>query len=198
MNTESSPSTLILASGSVYRKELLSRLGLPFRCEPAAIDESPQPGERPGALVCRLAREKARAIAKKYSKSVVIGSDQLAVFDGGIIGKPGSHEQAAAQLASFSGRHLEFLTSVAVVCADSGFFQQHTDSTQVFFRALGDAEIERYLRAEQPYDCAGAFKSEALGISLFERVSSNDPSALVGLPLIETAKLLRKAGFRVP
>lgn len=198
MNTESSPPALILASGSAYRKMLLSRLGLPFRCEPADIDESPRPAERPADLVRRLASEKARTVAREHAQSVVIGSDQLAVFDGRVIGKPGSHGQAAADLAAFSGRQLEFLTCVAVICEDTRFYRQHTDSTRVFFRALDKTEIERYLRAEKPYDCAGSFKSEALGISLFERVSNDDPSALVGLPLIQTANLLRQAGFRLP
>jgi septum formation protein len=198
MNIESSPYQLILASGSNYRKMLLARLGLPFGCEAPDIDESPRPSESAADLVSRLAKEKARTIAAKHDGAVVIGADQLAVFDGRTIGKPGNREKAAAQLAAFSGRRLDFLTCVAVVCPDRDYSAQHTDTTSVFFRQLEAAEIDRYLSVEQPYDCAGAFKAEALGISLFERVQNEDPSAIVGLPLIETAKMLRQAGFCVP
>lgn len=198
MNTESSPYQLILASGSNYRKMLLARLGLPFSCAAPDIDESPRPAEPAADLVSRLACEKARTIAARHDGAVVIGADQLAVFNGRTIGKPGNREKAAAQLAAFSGHRLDFLTCVAVVCPDRGYSALHTDTTRVFFRALEPAEIDRYLSVEQPYDCAGSFKAEALGISLFERVQNEDPSAIVGLPLIETAKMLRQAGFRLP
>jgi len=198
MNMESPLSTLILASGSSYRKSLLTRLGLPFRCEPANIEETPRQDEMPSELVSRLAGEKARAIARKHPEAVVIGSDQVAVFDGRVIGKPGDHGTASAQLSAFSGREIEFLTCAAVVRLADGFSAEHTDRTGVWFRVLQSDEIERYLRAEQPYDCAGSFKSEALGITLFESIQSGDPSALVGLPLIHTAKMLRRAGFCLP
>ncbi len=177
---------------------LLARLGLPFSCAAPDIDETPRPAEAAADLVSRLAKEKAHTIAAKRAGATVIGADQVAVFDGRTIGKPGNRDKAAAQLAAFSGRRLDFLTCVAVVCPDRGYSAQYTDTTRVFFRRLETAEIDRYLSAEQPYDCAGSFKSEALGISLFERVQNEDPSAIVGLPLIETAKMLRQAGFRLP
>ncbi len=136
--------------------------------------------------------------AVRNPQAIVIGSDQIAVFEGRIIGKPGNHRTAVAQLSSFSGQVVEFLTAVSVQCRASGFNEQHIDTTRVRFRHLDNDEIERYLEAEKPYDCAGAFKAESLGIVLFESISSEDPTALIGLPLIRTAAMLRKAGLRLP
>jgi septum formation protein len=198
MNTESLPEKLILASSSKYRKELLDRLGIPFDCQSPQIDESPLPGEAPHGLVSRLALQKAEAISRRNPLAVVIGSDQLAIFNGDIIGKPLDHEAAFDQLTAFSGQSVEFLTAVSVLSHDRHFVKQHTDSTRVRFRDLDSDEIERYLNKEQPYDCAGAFKAEALGIVLFESISSEDPTALVGLPLIRTADMLRLAGLKLP
>lgn len=198
MNIESLPAQLILASASKYRAMLLGRLGLPFNCYPPNVDEQPLPGEHPRAMVERLASAKAAAVSATFPEATIIGSDQLAVFEGRPIGKPGSHQRAIEQLRVFSGETVEFLTSVSVLSPATGFEGGHTDCTRVAFRALSDADIERYLENEQPYDCAGSFKAEGLGITLFERVSSEDPTALLGLPLIHTAELLRQAGFSLP
>ena len=154
--------------------------------------------ESPTELVERLASSKACNIASLAPQSVVIGSDQVAVFDHRMVGKPGNHQAAIEQLTAFSGHRIEFLTAVSVQCLGSGFSELYVDSTQVCFRALDAAEIERYLLLEKPYDCAGGFKSEALGAALFERIISEDPTALIGLPLIRTAAMLRRAGIPVP
>lgn len=177
---------------------LLQRLALPFTCHAPETDESAGLDEAPADLVSRLASQKATAVAKKYPAAIVIGSDQLAVFDGRIVGKPGGHETALQQLSSFSGHSIDFLTAVTVVCRETTFSEQHTDCTRVSFRTLQREEIERYLLQEEPYDCAGAFKAESLGIALFEKIISEDPTALTGLPLIRTAAMLRKAGLSVP
>lgn len=198
MNSESLPVKIILASSSIYRKKLLQRLGMAFDCQSPGIEESPKNGEATEDLVVRLASEKASWVSARQPAAIVIGSDQVAVFEGRVIGKPGSHALAREQLSSCSGRVVEFLTAVAVQCASSGFNESHTNRTQVRFRELGDQEIDRYLRKEQPYDCAGAFKAESLGITLFEEISSNDPTALVGLPLIQTSAMLRRAGLQLP
>lgn len=198
MNSASLPEKLILASSSKYRKHLLQRLGLPFDCQSPKIDETASAGESPFALVARLAAEKAEEVNRKHPQAVVIGSDQVAVFDGRIIGKPGTHEAAMEQLSGFSGKVVEFLTAVSVQFHQTGFREDHTDCTRVCFRTLQQEEIERYLLSEEPYDCAGAFKAESLGIVLFDRISSEDPSALIGLPLIRTAAMLRRAGWRLP
>jgi septum formation protein len=186
---------LILASTSRYRRELLARLRLPFEICAPEVDEARRPGEAPAQMAQRLALAKARAVAERYPEAVVIGSDQVADLDGEPIGKPGSHERARAQLLAMSGRAVVFQTGVAVVSAK----RKHTGSAlvpvTVRFRKLGEAEIERYLLAEQPYDCAGSAKIETLGIALLEAVESDDPTALVGLPLIETCRLLRVAGI---
>lgn len=189
---------LILASASKYRSMLLQRLGLPFDCHPPNIDESPLEGESPLQQVERLASAKAEAVCRDHPAAVVIGSDQLAVFDGRVVGKPGDHQRAVLQLQTFSGQAVEFLTAVAVRSPASGLSETHVDRTRVVFRDLDSAEIERYLQQEQPYDCAGAFKAESLGISLFHRIESEDPTSLIGLPLISTAAMLRKAGFALP
>jgi len=198
MNSESPPIGLILASTSKYRKMLLQRLALPFECRSPQTDESAGKDEAPADLVSRLATQKALAVANKNPSTIVIGSDQLAVFEGRIVGKPGNHELALQQLSSFSGRSIDFLTAVTVFCREMGFYEQYTDFTQVCFRALQREEIERYLLREKPYDCVGAFKAESLGIVLFESIVSEDPTALIGLPLIQTAAMLRNAGLPVP
>ena len=198
MNNESLSTSLILASSSKYRKLLLQRFGLPFDCYSPEIDETERADESPSDLVSRLALKKAQAISESYPQSVVIGSDQLAVFDRKAIGKPGTYQAALEQLMSFSGQVVEFLTAVSVVCVQSGFTEQYTDRTQVCFRDLQNEEVERYLLKEKPFDCAGAFKAESLGIVLFERIASEDPTALIGLPLISTAAMLRRAGLQLP
>ena len=186
---------LILASTSRYRRELLERLHLPFEVMAPQVDETPQPGETPPELALRLALAKARAVAHSRPGAVVIGSDQVADLDGLPIGKPGNHEKATAQLRQLSGRRVVFQTAVAVVRADSGFEQALLAPVTVHFRSLSDAEIERYLRLEEPYDCAGSAKCETLGIALLDRIESDDPTALIGLPLIRTCALLRAAGL---
>jgi len=198
MNSESPPRRLILASTSKYRKLLLQRLALPFECQAPQTDESAGSDEAPADLASRLASQKATAVANENPAAIVIGADQLAVFDGQIIGKPGNHEAALQQLSSFSGRSIDFLTAVTVLCREKEFSEQYTDRTRVRFRTLQHVEIERYLRREKPYDCTGACKVESLGIVLFESVISDDPTALTGLPLIQTAAMLRKAGLSVP
>jgi len=177
---------------------LLHRLGIPFTCQTPGIDENARTDESHGKMVSRLACEKAERVSNENPQAIVIGSDQIAVFDSQIVGKPGTHPAAKEQLLSFSGQSVEFLTAVSVQCSDTGFKEQHIDSTHVRFRHLHADEIERYLRAETPYDCAGSFKAESLGIALFEAISSDDPTALIGLPLIRTAAMLRQAGMRVP
>ncbi|MDQ3511790.1 MAG: Maf family nucleotide pyrophosphatase [Pseudomonadota bacterium] len=188
---------LILASTSVYRRELLTRLRLPFTCERPETDETPLPGEAPVALAERLAQAKAAAVALQHPHCWVLGSDQVAELDGRPIGKPGDAASARAQLRAMSGSAVAFRTGVCLI-GGAGLQWQAMDTTTVRFRHLSDAEIERYVVAENPCDCAGSFKAEGLGISLFELVQSQDPTALIGLPLIATARLLREAGFTVP
>ena len=194
----SSARPLVLGSTSRYRRELLGRLGLAFEVEAPRVDETPQPGEAPAALARRLALAKAREVATRRPEAIVIGSDQVADLDGEPIGKPGTHERAVTQLRRMSGHTVIFHTALAVVCQASGFEQQDLAPVEVRFRDLADDEIERYLRAEQPYDCAGSAKSEGLGIALLDAIVSDDPTALVGLPLIRTARLLRAAGLVLP
>ncbi|WP_066705499.1 Maf family nucleotide pyrophosphatase [Curvibacter delicatus] len=185
---------LVLGSTSPYRRELLARLRLPFDVASPEVDETPHPNETPRDLACRLALAKARAVATRFPAAVVIGSDQVADLDGQPLGKPGTHERAVAQLRQMRGRVVVFQTAVAVVCMETGFAQTDLAAVRVHFRDLGDAEIEAYLRAETPYDCAGSAKSEGLGITLLESIENDDPTALVGLPLIRTSRLLRAAG----
>jgi septum formation protein len=192
------PRPLILGSTSRYRRELLARLRIPFDTVAPAVDETPLPGEAPRALAQRLALAKARAVAANHPQAIVIGSDQVADLDGTALGKPGTHERATAQLARMSGARVIFQTAVAVVCQASGHQGQDLAAVEVQFRTLAADEIERYLRAEQPYDCAGSAKSEGLGIALTEAIVSDDPTALIGLPLIRTARLLRAAGLLLP
>ncbi|WP_180682650.1 Maf family protein [Tepidicella baoligensis] len=189
---------LVLGSTSRYRRELLQRLHLPFDVVSSDVDETPLPGESPAALAQRLALAKARAVAALRPDAVVIGSDQVADLAGEPLGKPGNHERAVHQLRRMSGQTVVFQTAVAVVCAATGFERCELAEVRVVFRTLSDAEIERYLRTEQPYDCAGSAKSEGLGIALLDRIDNDDPTALVGLPLIRTARLLREAGLVLP
>lgn len=184
---------LILASTSRYRQELLTRLRLPFEALAPDVDETALPGEAPAALAERLALAKARAVAATRPDAVVIGSDQVADLAGEAIGKPGTHEAAAAQLRHMSGREVVFQTAVAVVAR--GLAAIERAEVRVRFRELSDAAIETYLRADKPYDCAGSAKVESLGIALLEAVESDDPTALIGLPLIRTCSLLRRAGL---
>ena len=187
---------LVLASTSRYRRELLSRLGLPFEVEAPEVDETPLEGETPAQTAARLARAKAEAVARRHPGALVIGSDQTATLDGRLaIGKPGTHERAVAQLRAASGRTMHFHTAMSVVRAEPAFAADTTVEIRVRFRELSDAEIEAYLLAERPYDCAGSAKSEGLGIALLEAIEGDDPSALVGLPLIELCRLLRSAGL---
>jgi septum formation protein len=190
-----SPPPLILASTSRYRRDLLGRLRLPFTVEAPHVDETPAPGETPAALAQRLALAKAQAVAARHPGAVVIGSDQVADLDGEAIGKPGDHARAVAQLMRMSGRRVVFQTAVAVARAERGFAQVRLAPVVVRFRVLTADEVERYLRLEQPYDCAGSAKSETLGIALLDAIDSDDPTALVGLPLIRTCALLRAAGL---
>jgi len=188
---------LVLGSTSAYRRELLSRLRLPFTVEPPHVDETPREGEAPAELARRLAAAKAAAVAQRHPAAIVIGSDQVADLEGEALGKPGNHANAVAQLQKMSGRTVIFQTAMTVMCQESGFVQHDLAPVRVRFRQLHRAEIEAYLRAEQPYDCAGSAKSEGLGIALLEAIDSDDPTALVGLPLIRTCRMLRAAGLRV-
>ncbi|MEX1168281.1 MAG: Maf family nucleotide pyrophosphatase [Hydrogenophaga sp.] len=191
------PRALILGSTSRYRKELLSRLGLPFATESPAVDETPWADETPAHLAQRLALEKAREVAARFPDAVVIGSDQVADLHGEPLGKPGTHERAVAQLQRMRGETVVFQTAVAVVCHNTGFEQSELAAVRVVFRSLSDVQIERYLSIEKPYDCAGSAKSEGLGIALLERIDNDDPTALIGLPLIRTCHLLRAAGVPI-
>lgn len=186
---------LILGSTSRYRRELLSRLPLAFDVDAPRVDETPARGEPPAALARRLALAKAREVAARHPGAIVIGSDQVADLDGAPLGKPGDHARATAQLRAMSGREVVFQTALAVCCVETGFEAEDLAAVRVRFRALDDAQIERYLRLEQPYECAGSARSEGLGIALLESIDSDDPTALVGLPLIRTCALLRRAGL---
>ena len=184
---------LILASTSRYRRELLERLRLNFSIVAPEVDETPLPAEAPAVLAQRLALAKAQAVARLHPQALVIGSDQVADLQGQCLGKPGDHDKAVAQLRAMRGREVIFQTAVALVAP--GLVLQELAQVQVRFRDLADQEIERYLRAEPPYDCAGSAKSEGLGIALLDSIDSDDPTALIGLPLIRTCRLLRQAGW---
>ena len=188
---------IILASTSPYRRQLLQRLHIAFRCLAPGVDESPLPGEGPDALARRLAGAKAQAIAADHPGAVVIGSDQVASVDGHIMGKPGTHEAAVMQFRASSGREVRFHTALAVLCLERGFEQFHVEPFSAHFRRLSDRSIEDYLLREQPYDCAGSFKCEGLGIALFEGLRGNDPTSLEGLPLIALTALLGRAGVAI-
>ena len=190
--------TLVLGSTSRYRAELLRRLYADFEQRAPGTDESPLPGETPRKRALRLAVAKARAAAEGLEDALVIGSDQVAELDGLVLDKPGTVERARAQLAASSGREVHFHTALCLHDTRSGQDLVHVDHTRVHFRSLDANEIARYIEREQPLDCAGSFKCEGLGISLFERIDNDDPSALIGLPLIALARLLREAGLAVP
>ena len=198
-----SPPSLILASTSAYRRELLARLKIPFECQASGVDESPRFGETALALAARLARAKAHAVAVGRPDDCVIGSDQVAVLDGHegsetVMGKPGSVASCIHQLLRCSGRTLSFVTAVAVARRADSFLSEFIDTTRVTFRELDRAAIERYVDREAPLDCAGGFKSEGLGISLCESIDTTDPTALIGLPLVRLAAVLRRLGFELP
>jgi septum formation protein len=189
---------LILASGSPYRKELLQRLNIEFECISPEIDESSLENEQPGAYVQRLAIEKAAEIGKSHADCIIIGSDQCCVNNNIILGKPRDRNNAIDQLRAASGKRIEFLTGVSIQHPKSGWHQEWMDTFSVEFRQLSIDEIERYLDVEQPFNCAGSFKSEKLGISLCQSMHGNDPTALIGLPLIKVAQSLREFGLQVP
>jgi len=195
--TDTLPRPLILASTSIYRRHLLERLRLPFSVIASDVDELALTNEAPEPLARRLALAKAKAVAAQHPNCVVIGSDQVADLNGEALGKPGNHARAVAQLQRMRGQTVIFQTAVAVVCQASGFAQTELAQVKVQFRDLTDDQIERYLLAETPYDCAGSAKSEGLGIALLARIDNDDPTALVGLPLIRTCQLLEAAGLRV-
>ena len=188
---------LVLGSTSPYRRELLTRLRIPFTVTSPEVDETPQAGESPRNLALRLALAKAQAVAVLHPEAVVIGSDQVADLDGQPLGKPGEHAKAVAQLQRMRGQVVIFQTAVSVVCLANGFEDTQLAAVKVKFRELSDAEIEAYLRAEEPYDCAGSAKSEGLGIALLDSIDNDDPTALVGLPLIRTCQMIRAAGVRI-
>jgi len=190
-----SPSQLVLASTSPFRRELLARLGLPFTTASPEIDETPLVGEKPQDLVRRLAEHKASTAAAEYPQALIIGSDQVATLDNLILGKPGNHARAREQLALLSGRKVGFLTGLCLLNSATGRRQIHCEPFDVYFRTLSKTTIEQYLRREQPYNCAGSFKSEALGIVLFERLQGDDPNSLIGLPLIRLVSMLMEEGL---
>lgn len=189
--------TIVLASGSRYRRELLSRLRVPFDIARPDVDEAPNPGESPVETAVRLAQEKAADVATHYRNALVIGSDQVATFDGVQIGKPYTHEKALEQLKLMRARTVTFHTALCLIDTRNGIVRTRETPTRVHFRNLPDAELDAYLRAEQPYDCAGSAKSEGLGIALIERMEGDDPNALIGLPLIALVSMLREAGYPI-
>jgi septum formation protein len=197
VKTDSSEPQIILASSSPYRKQLLERLRLKFDCQAPDIDESVEAGESAPDYVRRLAHDKAAAIAGSNPDAVVIGSDQCAVLDGQILGKPGSHENALRQLRAARGKTVTFRTAVCVMHAKSGFCEVDEVPFEVEFRELADNRLEHYLRVEQPYQCAGSFKAEGYGACLFRRMRGDDPSALIGLPLFRLSTMLESAGVEV-
>lgn len=189
--------TIILGSTSEFRKQILDKLNLPFLTDKPEVDETPLPNETADQLVERLAVAKAQAVANRHDNALVIGSDQVALFNGSILGKPHTHENAIKQLSSFSGNKVTFLTGLAVINSDTGETHSLVEPFEVYFKQLTSDEIEAYLLAEQPYKCAGSFKSEALGICLFDKLVGEDPNTLVGLPLIKLVNLLDKFGYSV-
>lgn len=192
------PTQLILASTSRYRKTLLEKLGLPFECAAPEVDESPLPGESAEALVARLAYAKANAIANQRDQGLIIGSDQVCVCDGQILGKPGTVEKAVAQLMAVRGRSITFYTGLCVLDAASGKAEQLVEPFTVHFRTLDETAIRRYVAAEMPLDCAGSFKCEGMGIVLFKGLEGRDPNSLIGLPLIGLIELLERHGLALP
>ncbi len=186
---------IVLASTSPFRRELLARLGLPFLTASPDVDETPLPGEAPETTAMRLSESKARAVAARHPEALIIGSDQVACLDGRVFGKPGSHDNAVRQLRSMRGRSVNFFTGLCLLNARTGQARLRGVPTLVTFRDLDDDEIERYLRKEQPYNCAGSAKSEGLGIALIARMAGEDPNALIGLPLIALCDLFREEGI---
>jgi septum formation protein len=189
--------TLILASTSAYRRALLERLRLPFKVVAPDVDETPLPGESPMLTALRLAASKAEAVVPAAAGAIIIGSDQVAVLDGQPLGKPGDHAAAVRQLQAMRGQRVVFHTALCLLNAASGRKQVENVPTSVFFRNFSDAQIEHYLRTEQPYDCAGSAKIEGLGIALVERIESDDPSALIGLPLMKLVTMLQSEGIEI-
>ena len=185
---------IVLASSSPYRRELLSRLGIPFDTLAPGVDESPMDGEAPRTMVARLARLKARSVASLRPRALIVGSDQVAVLDNRIMGKPGSHDANVRQLRLAGGRRVRFLTGIALLNAASGEMQCEVVEYGVHFRSLDETQAEAYVRAEKPYECAGGFRAEGLGVALFQRMEGEDPSALIGLPLIALVSMLRREG----
>ncbi len=196
--SDSKSRQLVLASTSPYRRQLLARLGVEFEVFAPAVDETRLANEAPERMVQRLAEAKARAGSVRYPRALIIGSDQVAVCDGDVLGKPGDHASACAQLARLSGKPVSFQTGLCLYDAGADRVRATVVEFVVAFRELEPESIERYLRREQPYDCAGSFKSEGLGISLFERLSGEDPNALMGLPLIRLVTWLNEAGIPIP
>lgn len=193
----STPTPLILASGSVYRAAMLERLGIPFRVVASAVDETPEPAETPARLVARLAAAKAAAVATEHPGAIVIGADQLALADDGeLLGKPGDRKTAIAQLHRLSGRTVDFLSAIALAGATPP--RRDIVTTRLKFRRLSTDEIQRYVDLDRPFDCAGAMRSEGLGITLLDSLASDDPTALIGLPLIRISQWLRDCGYRLP
>jgi len=189
--------SIILASSSPFRKELLARLNLPFECHSPDVDESLQSGESAEAYVCRLARQKAQAIANKFPQAVIIGSDQCALLEDQILGKPGDHNNALKQLKAAQGKSVIFHTGLCVMQASTGFSETDDILFQVKFRYLSDQQLSHYLEVEQPYQCAGSFKSEGYGAALFDHMQGDDPTALIGLPIIRLVGMLENAGVTV-
>ena len=190
------PPPLILASSSPYRARMLARLGLPFSTATSGIDETPEPGESPQALVQRLALGKAMHVAPRHPQALIIGADQVSVLDDEILGKPGARARAIAQIQRMSGKRVDYLSGIALV--GPGVERVDIVPTRLTYRRLDPKEIERYVDRDQPFDCAGAMRSESLGIALLESLSSDDPTALIGMPLIRIAQWLRTAGFEIP
>lgn len=191
------PEPIILASSSPYRRQLLDRLRLDYECRSPDIDETRLDGEAPVDYVRRLAEAKARKVAREFPRAAVIGSDQCAVLDGEILGKPGNHERALQQLRRARGKTVRFHTAICVMRLADGLTLIEEVPFEVEFRELEDAQIERYLRTEKPYDCAGSFKAEGYGICLFRALRGDDPNALIGLPLLKLVTLLERAGIAV-
>lgn len=189
--------TIVLASSSPFRRELLDKLGFAYRSKKPDVDETPFPDEAPNELVARLAESKARAVMQQFPNALIIGSDQVAVLDGEILGKPGTKSRAFEQLKKASGRCMTFLTGLSLLDSETGIAQTEVVPFDVHFRKLTDSMIDRYLEREQPFNCAGSFKSEGLGIVLFDKLDGEDPNTLIGLPLIRLTRLLEKAGVEV-
>jgi len=197
MNSSNNNTRIILASSSPFRKELLQRLQLNFDTVSPEVDETARNGELPEDLVARLSQMKAREVAKNHPKALIIGSDQVAVLDGAVLGKPGNHKKATEQLLAASGKRVSFLTGLCLFDSRNDSLQVSVVPFDVEFRQLSPAMVEAYLQREKPYHCAGSFKSEGLGITLFERLDGDDPSALIGLPLIQLTRMLEKAGVSI-